>query len=85
MYLEHHGVAALGEAGGLCTARRVEMSSGDVILCTRETGHYEPDDLPGFKRGKSDGTPGGWHLAAPSGVMPERPVRRTRPSENCRN
>ncbi|WP_307718043.1 hypothetical protein [Streptomyces sp. V4I23] len=54
---------ALGEAGGLCTARTVEMSSGDVILCTREAGHYDPDDLPGFKRGKSDGTPGGWHLA----------------------
>ncbi|WP_406214455.1 hypothetical protein [Streptomyces decoyicus] len=54
---------ALGEAGGLCTARTVEMSSGDVILCTHEAGHYDPDDLPGFKRGKSDGTPGGWHLA----------------------
>ncbi|MFD9217791.1 hypothetical protein ACFVY9_32775 [Streptomyces sp. NPDC059544] len=33
--LEHHGVAALGEAGGVCTARTVEMSSDDVILCTR--------------------------------------------------
>ncbi|MCL7494819.1 hypothetical protein M8I34_25960 [Streptomyces sp. MCA2] len=57
---------ALGEAGGLCTVRTVEMSSGDVILCTREAGHYDPDDLPGFKRGKSDGTPGGWHLASGS-------------------
>ncbi|MFD5098342.1 hypothetical protein [Streptomyces albidochromogenes] len=57
---------ALGEAGGLCTARTVEMSSGDVILCTRKAGHYDPDDLPGFKRGKSDGTPGGWHLASGS-------------------
>ncbi|MGC5365728.1 hypothetical protein ACPXCE_29340 [Streptomyces sp. DT24] len=55
---------ALGEAGGLCAARTVEMSSGDVILCTREAGHYDPDDLPGWKRGKSDGTPGGWHLAS---------------------
>ncbi|MFF8451781.1 hypothetical protein ACF06Q_29405 [Streptomyces leeuwenhoekii] len=54
---------ALGEAGGLCTARTVELSSGDVILCMREAGHYDPDDLPGFRRGKSDGTPGGWHLA----------------------
>ncbi|MFI6690055.1 hypothetical protein [Streptomyces sp. NPDC050485] len=54
---------ALGEAGGLCTARTVEMSSADVILCTREAGHYDPDDLPGFKRGKPDGTPGGWHPA----------------------
>ncbi|MFJ5561529.1 hypothetical protein ACIQCD_29945 [Streptomyces sp. NPDC093250] len=54
---------AVGEAGGLSTARTVEMSSGDVILCTLEVGHYGPGDLPGFKRGKSDGTPGGWHLA----------------------
>ncbi|WP_405844916.1 hypothetical protein OG528_38590 [Streptomyces platensis] len=57
---------ALGEAGGLCTARTVEMSSGDVILCTREAGHYDPDGLPGWKRGKPDGTPGGWHLAGGS-------------------
>ncbi|MFF1505329.1 hypothetical protein ACFVZR_37135 [Streptomyces sp. NPDC058316] len=57
---------SLGEASGLCAARTVEMSSGDVILCTREAGHYDPDDLPGFKRGKSDGTPGGWHLAGGS-------------------
>ncbi|GAA2720701.1 hypothetical protein GCM10010315_41740 [Streptomyces luteosporeus] len=57
---------ALGEAGGLCTARTVELSSGDIILCTREAEHYDPDDLPGFKRGKSDGAPGGWHLAGGS-------------------
>ncbi|MGA5564700.1 hypothetical protein ACPCUV_26515 [Streptomyces platensis] len=57
---------ALGEAGGLCTARAVQMSSGDVILCTREAGHYDPDDLPGWKRGESDGTPGGGHLAGGS-------------------
>ncbi|MEV5242572.1 hypothetical protein AB0K89_26220 [Streptomyces cinnamoneus] len=57
---------ALGEADGLCTAQTVEMSSGDVILCTREAGHYDPDDLPGWKRGKSDGTPGGWHHAGGS-------------------
>lgn len=54
---------ALGEAGGLCTARTVELSGGDVILGTREAGHYDLDDLPGWKRGRSDGTPGGWHLA----------------------
>ncbi|MFF7234342.1 hypothetical protein [Streptomyces sioyaensis] len=41
----------------------MEMSSGDVILCTREAGHYDPDDLPEWKRGRSDGTPDGWHLA----------------------
>ncbi|MEU8915547.1 hypothetical protein [Streptomyces nigrescens] len=59
-------LGTLGEAGGLCTARTVEMSSGDVILCTREAGHYDPDDLPGWKRGWSSGTPGGWHLAGGS-------------------
>ncbi|MFF4534139.1 hypothetical protein ACFY1P_33320 [Streptomyces sp. NPDC001407] len=52
----------LGEAGGLCTARTVEMSSGDVVLCTREAGHYDPDDKPSF----TDGKPGGWHLAGAS-------------------
>ncbi|MFE0379085.1 hypothetical protein ACFW1M_26660 [Streptomyces inhibens] len=57
---------ALGEAGGLCTARTAEMSGGDVIVCTRKAGHYDPDDLPGRKRGKSDGTPGGWHKAGAS-------------------
>ncbi|MFD3424255.1 hypothetical protein [Streptomyces decoyicus] len=59
----HRVLEALGEASGLCTARTVETSSGDVILCTREARHCDPSDLPGFKRGKSDGTPGGWHLA----------------------
>lgn len=52
---------ALGEAGGLCTARTVELSSRDVILCTREAGH-NPDDKPTFK----DGEPGGWHKAGAS-------------------
>ncbi|MER7990356.1 hypothetical protein ABTY53_32950 [Streptomyces noursei] len=56
---------ALGEAGGLCTARTVN-SDGDVVVCTREAGHYAPDDRPGFKRGKSGGTPGGWHKAGPT-------------------
>ncbi|MGW5696213.1 hypothetical protein ACWEWX_36465 [Streptomyces asiaticus] len=49
---------ALGEAGGLCTARTVN-SDGDVIVCTRDAGHYDPDDKPTFK----DGKPGGWHKA----------------------
>ncbi|MEV5599438.1 hypothetical protein [Streptomyces sp. NPDC052496] len=47
---------ALGEAGGLCTAR-TRNSDGDVIVCTLEAGHYDPDDKPPFK----DGKPGGWH------------------------
>ncbi len=49
---------ALGEAGGLCTARTVD-NDGDVIVCTRDAGHYDPDDQPTFK----DGKPGGWHKA----------------------
>lgn len=49
---------ALGEAGGLCTAR-TGNSDGDVIVCTLDAGHYDPDDKPPFK----DGKPGGWHKA----------------------
>ncbi|MER7878353.1 hypothetical protein ABTY63_33235 [Streptomyces solisilvae] len=49
---------ALGEAGGLCTARTVD-NDGDVIVCTRDAGHYDPDDQPTFK----DGKPAGWHKA----------------------
>ncbi|MFF9727503.1 hypothetical protein [Streptomyces gardneri] len=46
---------ALGEAGGLCTAQTVELSTGDIILCTRDAGHYDPTDKP------TGGRPGGWH------------------------
>ncbi|WP_235466081.1 hypothetical protein [Streptomyces platensis] len=49
---------ALGEAGGLCTAR-TRNTDGDVIVCTLDAGHYDPDDKPPFK----DGKPGGWHKA----------------------
>ncbi|MFE0580279.1 hypothetical protein [Streptomyces sp. NPDC058874] len=49
---------ALGEAGGLCTAQTVN-GDGDVIVCTLDAGHYDPDDKPPFK----DGKPGGWHKA----------------------
>lgn len=52
---------ALGEAGGLCTARTVD-SDGDVIVCTLDAGHYDPDNKPTFK----DGKPGGWHKAGAS-------------------
>ncbi|MFI6951723.1 hypothetical protein [Streptomyces sp. NPDC050422] len=34
---------ALGEAGGLCTAR-----TADVIVCTLDAGHYDVDDKPPF-------------------------------------
>ncbi|MET8422222.1 hypothetical protein ABZV41_43395 [Streptomyces sp. NPDC005098] len=47
----------LGEAGSLCNARTVELSTGDVITCTREADHFDPDDRPSWKEGK----PGGWH------------------------
>ncbi|MEU3034688.1 hypothetical protein [Streptomyces griseoaurantiacus] len=49
---------ALGEAGGLCTAR-TRNADGDVVVCTLDAGHYDPDDKPPFKGGK----PGGWHKA----------------------
>ncbi|MEU9558336.1 hypothetical protein [Streptomyces fumanus] len=49
---------ALGEAGGLCTAR-TRNADGDVMVCTLDAGHYDPDDKPPFK----DGKPGGWHKA----------------------
>ncbi|MFD4341823.1 hypothetical protein ACFWPP_32145 [Streptomyces anulatus] len=49
---------ALGEAGGLCTAR-TRNADGDVVVCTLDAGHYDPDDKPPFK----DGKPGGWHKA----------------------
>ncbi len=49
---------ALGEASGLCTAR-TRNADGDVVVCTLDAGHYDPDDKPPFK----DGKPGGWHKA----------------------
>ncbi|MEU1312468.1 hypothetical protein ABZ419_26755 [Streptomyces cinnamoneus] len=49
---------ALGEAGGLCTAR-TRNSDGDVIVCTLDAGCYDPDDKPPFKDGKL----GSWHKA----------------------
>lgn len=49
---------ALGEAGGLCTAR-TRNADEDVIICTLDAGQYNPEDKPLFK----DGKPGGWHKA----------------------
>lgn len=34
---------ALGDAGGLCKARTIEYATGDVIVCTRQAGHYDPE------------------------------------------
>ncbi len=68
---------ALGEAGGLCTARTVEMSSGDLLICTRVAGHYDPATPPSWE----DGMPGGWHQAdasiwddSSSSSTPHQPV-----------
>ncbi|MDX3733700.1 hypothetical protein [Streptomyces caniscabiei] len=49
---------ALGEVGDLCKAR-TRNADGDVVVCTLDAGHYDPDDKPPFK----DGKPGGWHKA----------------------
>ncbi|MFD5514077.1 hypothetical protein ACFWIB_41250 [Streptomyces sp. NPDC127051] len=49
---------ALGEAGGLCTAQTVN-GDGDVVICTLDAGHYDPENRPPFKGGE----PGGWHKA----------------------
>ncbi|WP_346341937.1 hypothetical protein [Streptomyces sp. SID2563] len=49
---------ALGEAGSLCTAR-TRNADGDVVVCTLDAGHYDPDNVPPFKNGE----PGGWHQA----------------------
>jgi hypothetical protein len=65
---EHHGAAA--GAGGAGRGRLDGADggdvSGDVILCAREAGHYDPDGQSGFKCGKSDGAAGGWLLAGAS-------------------
>ena len=48
---------ALGEDKGLCTARTHDYDTGDVIICSRPAGHYNPDNEPSF----TDRNPGGWH------------------------
>lgn len=48
---------ALGEDEGLCTARTHDGDTGDVVICFRPAGHYDPDDEPSF----TDRDPGGWH------------------------
>ncbi|MFF7339684.1 hypothetical protein ACFZAT_20350 [Streptomyces sp. NPDC008163] len=49
---------ALGEAGGLCTAR-TRNADGDVVVCALDAGHYDPANQPSAKGGE----PGGWHKA----------------------
>ncbi|MGW0299376.1 hypothetical protein ACWDYK_22095 [Streptomyces anthocyanicus] len=51
---------ALGEAGGLCAARRVN-SDEDCILWALGVGHYDLDDQAPFRDGKP-----GWHRAGAS-------------------
>lgn len=50
----------LGEAGGLCAARRVD-SDEDCILCALGVGHFDLDDQAPFKDGKP-----GWRRAGAS-------------------
>ncbi|MEU5591226.1 hypothetical protein [Streptomyces chrestomyceticus] len=50
----------LGEAGGLCTARRMN-SDEDYIPCALGVGRYDPDGQPPFEDGKP-----GWHRAGGS-------------------
>jgi hypothetical protein len=61
---------ALGEAGGLCTAQTVKLSTGDIVLCTHEAGHYDPAD--------KDRNPGCWQLSNASidGCRVLTPARR---------
>lgn len=75
----------LGEADGLCMARTVEMSSGDV-LCTRAAGHSTRTTCRGSSAGSWTGRPAdGISQAGRSGATPELPARRKRLSENYRN
>ncbi|MFF7199224.1 hypothetical protein ACFZAM_36660 [Streptomyces sp. NPDC008079] len=57
---------ALGEAGGLCNARTIEYATGDVIVCTREAGHYE-GDAPRREE------PEGWHKCNVATWIDDRP------------
>ncbi|MCX4640366.1 hypothetical protein OG775_35565 [Streptomyces platensis] len=65
---------ALGEAGGLYTARTVELSTGDIILCTREAGHYDPADKPSWSR---ESPAAGMRRTRPSGTTHPRTRTRT--------
>ncbi|MFE3144401.1 hypothetical protein [Streptomyces scopuliridis] len=51
---------ALGKASGLCTTRTMELTTGDIILCTHKASHYHPE---GYDPSWKGGMPGGWHLA----------------------
>jgi hypothetical protein len=64
-------VEMLGEDGSLCNARTIEYSSGDVICCTREAGHYDPEVKP-----EGDG-PGGWHLCNARRWTDDRPYNHS--------
>ncbi|MGW5355292.1 hypothetical protein ACWERV_32825 [Streptomyces sp. NPDC004031] len=60
-------VEMLGEDGSLCNARTIEYSTGDVIWCTREAGHYDPEVKP------EGDNPGGWHLCNTRRWIDDRP------------
>lgn len=48
--------------GPMVCARAVELFGGDVILYTCEVGTTSGTACRGERRGKSDGTPDGWHF-----------------------
>ncbi|WNI14067.1 hypothetical protein [Actinacidiphila sp. ITFR-21] len=52
-------MVALGEADRLCSARSIKYATGDVIVCTREAGHYEGDG-PRRARNRKAGTNATW-------------------------
>ncbi|MFJ6907076.1 hypothetical protein [Streptomyces griseoluteus] len=73
---------ALGEAGGLCTARTVN-SDGDVVVCALDAGDYDPDDRP--RRSRTGSRAVGTRRRRRSGMIWAWPAFRTRPSEDLRN
>ncbi|MFD6231630.1 hypothetical protein ACFWFZ_32950 [Streptomyces sp. NPDC060232] len=60
---------ALGEADRLCSARTIEYSTGDVILCTLKAGHYDPEGYDPLSEEKSEG----WHKCNTRTWIDDRP------------
>lgn len=46
----------LSEADRPCNARTIEFSTGDVILCARTAGHYDPEGYDPLGEDSED-----WH------------------------
>ncbi|WP_406729535.1 hypothetical protein WJ438_40555 [Streptomyces sp. GD-15H] len=65
---------ALGEAGGLWNAQTVELSTEDVILCTRKAGHYAPAGYDPLGEKESEG----WHKCNGRTWIVDRPCNHPR-------